>query len=306
MTTIIPPLAGVEAFVAVVKTGSFVRAGAALDLTTSAVSRSVARLERALGVRLLQRTTRKVAPTDEGRDYYDRCEHLLGAFAEATEAVQRQRATLAGPLRVESGVAFGRQVLMPALPAFVNAHPALELHLGLSDRIADLFEDRIDAAVRIGALQDSSLVAQTVGRTRWMTVAAPALLAGRAVRRPADLDRLPRVDFFYPSSGRLRSWYFERDGVREERPPGARLSIGSGEALVDAAVQGLGVVQTLDFLVADELRAGRLVRLLKPWETLGPPIAVVVPSGRFVSARVRAFTEFVRDALRAQGTVEGG
>jgi LysR family transcriptional regulator for bpeEF and oprC len=291
------PLTGVEAFVAVVRTGSFVRAGDALELSTSAVSRSVARLERALGVRLLQRTTRKVALTDEGRAYHGHCEHLLDAFNQANEAVQRHRATLAGRLRVEMAVSFGRLVLMPALPAFLQAHPGLELQVGMSDRIADLIEDGIDVAVRVGEQRDSTLVAQTVGRTRWTTVVAPSLLGRKSVRRPADLARLPGVDFLFPSTGRPRPWFFERDGVREEVATGGRLAIGSGEALVDAAVQGLGVVQTLDLLVEAHLQSGRLVRLLRAWESPGPPISVVYPSGRYVSARVRAFTEFVRAAL---------
>lgn len=294
------PLAGVEAFVAVVRTGSFVRAASALDLSTSAVSRSLARLERALGVRLLQRTTRKVGLTDEGRAYHLHCEHLLDAFQQANEAVRLHRATPAGRLRVETPVSFGRLVLLPALPAFLDAHPELELQLGMSDRVLDLVEEGIDAAVRIGDLRDSTLVAQKVGQTRWTTVAAPTLLEGRpAVRRPADLARLSCVDFFYPTTGKVRPWYFERGSVREERPAGARLTIGSGEALLDAAVQGLGVVQTLDFLVEAQVRAGRLVRLLRSWEAPGPPISVVYPSGRYVSARVRAFTEFVREALQA-------
>ncbi len=292
------PLAGVEAFVAIVRTGSFVRAAASLDLSTSAVSRSVSRLERALGVRLLQRTTRKVGLTDEGRAYHAHCERLLDAFQEASDAAQLQRSRPVGRLRVEVSGSFGRIVLLPALRGFLDAHPGLELQVGLSDRVADLVEEGIDAAVRVGTLRDSSLVAQTVGTTHWTTVAAPSLLAGRpAVRRPSDVARLPRVDFFYPSTGKVRPWFFERDGVREELPPEGRLTIGGSEALVDAAVHGLGVVQTLDYVVEAEVRAGRLVRLLPRWEAPGPPISVVYPSGRYVSARVRAFTEFVRGVL---------
>ena len=129
-------------------------------------------------------------------------------------------------------------------------------------------------------------------------MAAPSLLAGRPqIRRPADLERMPRVDFFYPSTGKVRRWFFERNGVREELSPAGRLTLGGGDALVEAAVQGLGVIQTLDYVVEPDLRAGRLVRLLPRWEAPGPPISVVYPSGRYVSARVRAFTEFVRAAL---------
>jgi LysR family transcriptional regulator, regulator for bpeEF and oprC len=287
-----PPLAEIEAFVAVVRTGSFVRAAASLNLSTSAVSRAVARLEAALGVRLLQRTTRIVALTDEGRAYHMRCEGLLDAFQEATESVRADRSRLTGRLRVEASGAFGRIVLLPVLRNLLDAHPDLVLQIGLSDRVIDLVEEGVDVAVRIGWLPDSSLVAQTVGDTRLVTVAAPSLL------RPADLVRLPRVDFFRPSTGKARPWYFERDGVREELPPTARLSLGSAEALVEAAVQGIGAIQTLDYIVNAQVRAGQLVRLLRRWESPGPPVSVVVPSGRYVSARVREFIALVRDALR--------
>jgi LysR family transcriptional regulator for bpeEF and oprC len=295
----LPPLAEIEAFVAVVRTGSFVRAAASLNLSTSAVSRAVARLEAALGVRLLQRTTRTVALTDEGRAYHMRCEGLLDAFQEASESVRVDRSRLTGRLRVEASSAFGRIVLLPALRSLLDAHPDLTLQIGLSDRVVDLVEEGVDVAVRIGWLPDSSLVAQTVGDTRLMTVAAPSLLGAYPTpRRPADLLRLPRVDFFRPSTGKARPWYFERDGVREELPPTARLSLGSAEALVEAAVQGIGVIQTLDYIVNAQVRAGQLVRLLRRWESPGPPVSVVVPSGRYVSARVREFIALVRDALR--------
>ena len=160
------PMAGVEAFIAVVRAGSFVGATAALDLSTSAVSRSVARLEHALGVRLLQRTTRKVALTEEGRAYQAHCEQLLDAFEAASEAVRLRRSQPVGRLRVEVSVTFGRIVLVPAVQAFLDANPGLELHVGLSDRVADLVEEGIDVAVRVGVLQDSSLVALAVGDTR--------------------------------------------------------------------------------------------------------------------------------------------
>jgi LysR family transcriptional regulator for bpeEF and oprC len=292
------PLTGVAAFVAVVRSGSFVRASATLDLTTSAVSRSVARLEKELGVRLLQRTTRKVTLTEEGRAYFSHCEHLLESFDEAGEAVRRRRAALSGRLRVEVSVAFGRVVLMPALSRFMQANPELELELRMTDRIADLLEDGIDAAVRIGVQSDSSLVAQTIGTTRFATVAAPSLLAGKTIRRPSDLAQLPQIQFMQVSTGRRRPWYFERKGVREELTPGGRLAIASGDALVEAAVRGLGVIQTMDFLAAPQLKSGQLVQVLRPWVAPGPPVSVVYPTSRFVSARVRAFTDFVREALQ--------
>lgn len=295
------PLAGIEAFIAVVRTGSFVRAAASLDLSPSAVSRSVARLEHSLGVRLLQRTTRIVAVTEEGRAYHAQCEGLLDAFQLAGEAVRGERTGLKGRLRVEASSAFGRIVLVPSLSGFLEAHPELTLQVGLSDRVVDLIEEGIDVAVRVGTLPDSSLVAQTLGDSRWVTVAAPSLLDGRpALKRPPDLEKIPRVDFFVSSRGKSRPWFFERDESRLEFEPTARLSVGSAEALVEAARQGLGVIQTLDYVVDEHLRTGQLVRVLPRWEAPGPPISAVMPSGRYMSARVREFIEFVRTTLRVR------
>lgn len=296
------PLAGVQAFVAVVRASSFVGAAASLDLTTSAVSRSVARLERALGVRLLQRTTRKVTLTDEGRAYHERCEQVLDAFAQANEMVGLQRAAPGGRLRVDAPVSLGRLVLLPALPQFLDDNPMIGLQLGLSDRIADLLEEGIDVAIRVGEPKDSGLVALRVGQTRWATVASPRYLKGRkAIRRPSDLARMDCVNFFFPSTGKARTWEYRRGAKREVFEPPTRLLIGNPEATVDAAIAGLGVLQILDFEVEAAVRDGRLTRVLREWDPPGPPISVVYPSNRYVSARVRAFVEFVRQTLRAAG-----
>lgn len=297
------PLAGVEAFVAVVRAGSFVGAATALDLTTSAVSRSVARLERALGVRLLQRTTRKVALTDEGRAYHERCAQLLDAFAQANELVSSQRATPSGRLRVDAPVSLGRLVLLPALPQFLKDNPMLELQLGLNDRIVNLLEEGIDVALRVGELRDSGLVALKVGQTHWATVASPQYLKARpAIRQPSGLAGMDCVNFFYPSTGKPRTWEYRRGAGHEVFEPTSRLLIGNGLATVDAAIAGLGVVQVLDFEVEPAVREGKLVRLLREWDPPGPPISVVYPSNRYVSTRVRAFIEFVRQTLRASGS----
>jgi LysR family transcriptional regulator for bpeEF and oprC len=297
------PLAGVEAFVAIVRAGSFVGAAGALELTTSAVSRSVARLERALGARLLHRTTRKVTLTDEGRAYYEHCAQLLETFAQASEAVAARSAAPRGRLRVDVPVSLGRLVLLPALPHFLERHPLLELQLGMNDRVVDLLEEGIDAAVRIGELRDSGLVAVKVGQTRWVTVAAPLHLKGRpTVRQPRDLAQVDCVNFFYPSTGKPRTWEFRRAAARELFEPPARLLVGNAEAAVDAAAAGLGALQILDFLVEPAVREGRLVRLLRDWEVPGPPISVVYPSNRYVSARVRAFVDFVRETVAAHGS----
>lgn len=297
MTAVIP-LAGVQAFVAVVRAGSFVGAASALDLSTPAVSRSIARLERALGVRLLQRTTRKVSLTDEGRAYHAHCSRLLEGFAEASDSVKLGRALPQGRLRVDVPMSLGRLVLLPALPAFLAANPALALQFGMSDRLVDLLEEGVDAAVRIGELVDSGLVAQRVGQTRWVTAAAPSYLAGRPrPTRPRDLARMDCIGFFYPSTGKPRTWEFLRKGVREVFEPEARVVIGNAEATVDAAVQGMGVVHTLDFLVEPAIREGKLARVLTGWEAPGPPISVVYPSNRYLSARVRVFADFVKQVL---------
>ena len=296
------PLTGVQAFVAVVRAGSFVGAAAALDLTTSAVSRSVARLERALGVRLLQRTTRKVVLTDEGRAYHEHCRLLLDGFAQANDSVSSQRSTPSGRLRVDAAISLGKSVLIPALPRFMKDNPMIELQLGLNDRIVDLLEEGIDVAVRVGELRDSGLVAVKVGQTRWATVASPRYLKGRkAICKPADLAGMDCINFFYPSTGKARTWEYRRGAKREFFEPPSRLLIGIPEATVGAALAGLGILQILDFEVEAAVREGKLTRVLQRWDPPGPPISVVYPSNRYVSTRVRAFVDFVREALRARG-----
>lgn len=293
------PLAGAEAFVAVVRAGSFVGGAAVLGLSTSAVSRSVARLERALGVRLLQRTTRKVVLTEEGRAYHEQCAQLLDAFARANELVSLKGATPSGRLRVDAPTSLGK-VLLPALPKFLRDNPLLEIQLGLNDRIVDLLEEGVDAAVRVGELMDSGLVAAKVGQTRWVTVASPRYLKGRPpVRKPGDLAKMDCVNFFFPSTGRPRAWEYRRGARREVIEPRGRLLINNPEATVRAAIDGLGVLQILDFEVEAALREGRLVRLLREWDCPGPPISVVYPSSRYLSRRVRAFVEFVRRTFGA-------
>lgn len=296
------PLTGIQAFVAVVRAGSFVGAATTLDLTTSAVSRSVARLERALGVRLLQRTTRKVVLTDEGRAYHEQCALLLDAFAQANESVGSKRATPSGRLRVDAPTSLGKSVLIPALPQLLKDNPLLELQLGLNDRIVDLVEEGIDVAVRVGELRDSRLVAVKVGQTRWATVASPRYLKGRkAVRKPGDLAHVDCVNFFFPSTGKPRTWEYRRGAKRETFEPPSRLLIGNPEAAVHAVIAGLGVLQILDSEVEGAVREGKLARVLQGWEPPGPPISVVYPSNRYISTRVRAFVDFVREALRARG-----
>lgn len=297
------PLSGVEAFVAVVEAGSFVGAGQALDLTTSAVSRAVARLEQSLGVRLLHRTTRRVQPTEEGLAYFARSVRLLRDFAEANEAAAHGRDTPLGRLRAEVPVSLGRLLIVPALPGFLRRFPGVELQLGMNDRVADLLEEGIDVALRIGELSDSSLVAHRIGATRWVTAAAPRYLEAHGIPEdPQDLHGLDCVRFFFPTTGRPLSWQFERDGQRLSVDMPSRLTLGNAEATVEAAEIGLGVTQTLDYMLEPAIRAGRLVRLLQACECPGPPISAIHPSNRYLSSRVRCFIDFARATLEAPGS----
>lgn len=292
------PLAGIEAFVAVVRAGSFVGAANALDVTTSAVSRAVARLESALNVRLLQRTTRKVTLTDEGRAYHQHCVQLLDAFAEANESVRALRATASGRLRVSAPVSLGKLVLLPALPGYLTDNPLLELQLELNDRIVNLVEEGVDVAVRVGEVRDTGLVVAKVGQPNWATVASPRYLKGRpSIRHPSDLARVDCVSFCYPSTGKLRTWEYKRGAKRQTFEPTSRLLISNGEAMVDAALGDLGVIQALDFEVERAVRERKLVRLLREWDPPGPPISVVYASNRYVSTRVRGFIDFVRRTM---------
>jgi len=283
----------VSTFAKVVELGSFARAAERLSVSTSAVSRQVAELEAHLDVRLLNRTTRKLSLTEAGQAFYERCVQLLADLEEAESSVRAATVLPKGTLRLTCGVSFGVRYLAPAMAEFAAQHPQLVFDLDLSDRAVDLVEEGFDLAVRIGPVGHQGLVSRRIGWTRPVCCASPDYVKQHgAPTTPEDLAKHECLTYTHVPVPNV--WTFT-DGAGATHPvritPRHRTNNGRmGAAL---AVDGMGVIFEPDFIVAPEVRNGRLVRLLPGFEPARSPIAAVYPSRRHLSAKVRSFVEFL-------------
>lgn len=288
--------AGMEAFAAVVERGSFTAAAAALQTAKSSVSETVRALEERMGVRLLERTTRKVRPTEAGTAFYRQCRRLLdGAAAARVEAQATQRAP-AGRLRVASPDAFAQRYIVPGLPAFFAAFPTIEIELVEGSAALKLVEEGIDLAIRIVERPEPSLVVRRIATSRVIVVAAPAYLAQHGTpARPRDIVG-HRLVGFAPLAWR-DNWRLGKESV-EVAP---HLLTNNGESLRAAALAGLGLVPVPEWLVADALVAGQLTRVLEAYEAPPGGIYAVYPSNRLLAPKIRVFVDHLVRDLRARG-----
>jgi len=280
------------AFAEAARRTSFAAAARELGITASAVAKSIARLEADLGVRLFHRTTRKVALTGDGRTLFARCERIVSEMEALRDEAAGVRAQPGGTLRINVPVTVGKRLVVPALARMARRHPAISVEASFTDRYADLAGEGLDAAVRIGALRDSTLVARPIGKQRMIVCAAPAYLARCGTpRRPADLEGHSCLAFRIPSSGRLWTWHFRERGAIAEFEPRSGIAMDDGEALVAAAVAGMGLIHVPDYMAADALARRKLVEVLARYRPADVPISVVYLSARRVPPRLRAFLE---------------
>ncbi len=287
-------LAAMRVFATVVETGGLSAAGRALGLAPSSVSRRIAELEGLLGVRLLQRTTRKLSLTEAGETYYERARDIVRAVEDANLAVTEKRAGPSGVLRVTVPASIARLHLVSAAAAFQCQYPAVRLVMSVTDRMVDIVGEGMDVAIRVGQLEDSSLMARKVGEARRLVCASPAYLerAGEPAH-PADLSDHACVIFRRHPGSNL--WRFRRgDEKFEVRATGAFFA-DDGEALVAAACAGLGLSLLPEWLVGPEISSGRLIEVLKD-HTADPALtslhAVYAP-GPHVAPKIRAFVDFL-------------
>ncbi|HEX6633841.1 MAG TPA: LysR family transcriptional regulator [Usitatibacter sp.] len=281
------------AFVRAVELGGFSTAARDLGLTPSAVSKLVTRLEDRLGVRLLNRTTRRLALTPEGEAYFHRSQRILSDIAEAENEVASFRAKPRGLLRVNVGTAFGMHQLAPALPDFLARNPEVQVELTVTDRVVDLIEEGADIAIRLGTLGDSSLVARKVCDLERVVCASPAYLRRHGLpRKPEDLLKHNCLSVDYAPN--LRRWPFETpEGVRHVEVAG-NVSANNADALLELALLGVGVIRLSDVMVGEALREGRLVPLLADVHHSEPlPLHAVYPQGRHRAPRVAAMVDFL-------------
>lgn len=288
---------GMQTLVRVIDTGSFSAAARQLGVGQPAVSKAVAQLEKALGVKLLTRTTRGLSPTESGRRYYALAIRALEAAAEAEAAARDAGAAVTGRLRVSTAISFGRLQIVPRLPAFMAAHPELAVDLVMDDRPIDLVEEGIDVALRLGPQPDSPLAGRIIATRRRLMVAAPEYLARHGVpARPAELERHEIVGLLQP--GIATSWTFTRGSETETVTLGGRLRMTSNEGVREAVFAGMGLAIGSEWGFERELAEDRVREVLPDWSMSQTDLWALVPAGRQMTTRARVFIDFVERQLR--------
>ncbi len=288
-------LGSIELFCLTAQHQGFTAAAKAAGLTAAAVSRSVARLEERLGVRLFMRTTRQVRLTDVGQRYYDQCRQALGQLSEAEREASGQQVKPSGLVRVSLPTSYGHHRVLPLLPAFSRRYPDIELDLSLSNRNIDFTDEGFDLAVRGRTQPDSGLVARKLEDADLLVAAAPTYLKRhRAPRTPEDLARHDCIQFVLPSSGQTVPWLLKREGRIIEWTTEGRLRCADDIlAPITLARAGAGLVQTYRFLVDDDLREGRLVEVLAEHAGASRPFSLIYPANRHMPVRVRVLIDFL-------------
>ena len=298
-------------FVRIAESGSFSKAADSMNIPRPTVTKLVQDLERHLGTKLLQRTTRRVNVTAEGTAYYERASRLLGDLAEMDDLASRARVQPAGRVRIDIGSVLANMILIPALPAFRARYPELQIDLGVSDRPIDLIGEGVDCVVRGGPLADTSLVARRIADLDWITCASPLYLRARGVpRHPSELTaRVPAakdkarvpghaiVGYFSSLTGKASPLEFHRGQEHIQVIGQADVAVNESTAHLSALLSGVGVGQAFKFMVAPHAEAGRLRALLVDWTRPRHPLHVVYPSNRHLSAKLRLVVDWLAEVF---------
>lgn len=284
-----------QVFVSVIETGSFTKAAQALHLHRPAVSKTIQNLEQQLGGRLLNRTTRQVSFTPEGEAFYKRCKAILGEVDEVMASFGNRPARLAGKLRIDMPVALGKLLIIPSLMDFQSRYPHIELTLGASDKPVDLIGEGVDCVVRLGALEDSSMVATGIGYLPMVTCAAPAYLDRYG--EPRTLDDLAShraVNYFSGTNPRPIEWFFALDEQVTSMRLKSGINVNDTEAFVASALSGFGLLQALELTVRNHLKDGSLVRVLDGYPVPSKRISVLYPHRDLLPPKVEAFVHWLK------------
>ncbi|MDX1515600.1 MAG: LysR family transcriptional regulator [Woeseiaceae bacterium] len=292
-----------QVFVRVVEHGAFVKAADSLGISRASATAAIAELEKRLGVRLINRTTRRLSVTEEGQTYYASCVRLLGEISEAEEGLSKSTLAPKGRLRVSVPQSFVYATFYPALQEFMQLYPELDVEIVFTDRAVNLVEEGIDCAIRgLEIPPDSGLVARTLTDVNWLTCASPAYLDTHGT--PATIDELAHhncIRFISPSTGRSRDWLFQVGGEAVSVVPKGRLRLTSFDAAVHTARSGSGIAQVPDALAVNAVRAGELRPILTAHVAGAPALTLVYPGNRYVTAKVRAFKDFFSERFPRKG-----
>ncbi len=289
-------LNAVKIFAKTAELSSFTKAATAVKMTQSGVSRAVSRLEEDLGVKLMNRTTRGLNLTHDGQAFFERCSLLLEELEEAKQQLIGRQAQPSGHLKISSPHGFGKLILSPAVARLSEKNPDLIVETTLTDRLVDLIAEGYDAAIRVGQIPDSRVVAKHLGTIRLVTIASPTYLNKFGTpRTPGDLAQHNCLNMRLPRTGRLYEWRFIEDGHERKFSVTGNIILDSGDALVDLAVRGHGITQAQSFMVTQALDNKQVVPVLSAYAANRGPISLIYPQSRQLSSKIGALTKALKN-----------
>ncbi|MDE1150135.1 MAG: LysR family transcriptional regulator [Azospirillaceae bacterium] len=285
-----------QVFTRIVEVNSFSKAADTLGLPRASVTTIIQNLEGFLGVRLLQRTTRRLSLTPDGAAYYERAIRILSDIDEAESSFVNMKKNPRGKLRVDMPGSIGRLLVIPRIHEFYRQYPDIDLMIGMGDRPVDLVQDGVDCVLRVGHLQDSSLIARRIGIFQGMTCASPAYLSTHGVPETLeDLERHVAVNYFHSRTGKVVDLSFIVEGEVQEIKVDGPVSVNDADAYLTCGLEGLGLIQPAYFMAMPYLRSGQLKEVLPRWKPEPMPISAVYPHNRHLSPKVRVFVDWVAD-----------
>ncbi len=285
-----------QVFTRVVDSNSFTRAADSLGLPRTTVTTTIQSLESLLQVRLLNRTTRRLSLTPDGAAYYERCVRILADIDETESSFQNVARGPKGRLRIDVPASIGRLILLPQICEFYERFPDIELVMGMGDRMVDMVQEAVDCVIRVGELQDSSMVARRIGTFQSITCAAPEYLDQHGEPQTIDdLQHHQAVHYFSSRTGRNLDWDFIVDGETVDVKVNGKISVNDSEAYIACAVKGFGLIQAPRFMLMPHLESGALREVLPQWTPAPMPISVVYLANRHLSPKVRAFVDWVAE-----------
>jgi LysR family transcriptional regulator for bpeEF and oprC len=285
-----------QVFARVVETGALTRAADSLHLPKATVTTLIQQLEAQLGVKLLNRTTRRMSVTADGAAYYPRCVSILAQLQDTEDSLSHRHAAPSGPLRVDVPTLMARLVIVPALPSFFARYPRIEMQLRCSERRADLIEEGVDCAVWAGELADSTLIARRIGQLYVGTCASPAYLAANGQpRHPDELSAYRCIHQVSTRTGKMLDWVFAKNGQRIQVLQRSSLALDDQNSYLAAVEAGLGIAQIPAFVLKEAMERGALALVLADWVPDPVPLNVVYPENRHLSAKTRVFVDWVAE-----------
>ncbi|MES4614940.1 MAG: LysR family transcriptional regulator [Ewingella sp.] len=291
-------LKGMTAFVSAAELLSYAGAGRVLGVSSSAIAKSVARLENELGVRLFYRTTRSIGLTEEGAIFYERCKHILDDIYDAQAMISSTRSRPKGRLRVSVPQIFGHNLLMPLLPEFLKVYPEIELDIDFEDRVIDIIGEGIDIAVRSGELRDTRLIGHRLGEQHFVVCGSKSYLEKQGTPQdPTDLVKHNCIHFKYPSNGLLAQWSFSAPNTHLSLP--RNLIFNNTDAGLRAAIDGLGIAHLPVYVAESAIKNKLLQPILTEFMVPLGSLSLIWPSNRHLSPKVRAFVDFIINEVRA-------